>query len=122
MRLGLTSFGRAIVYRSVMSTSAGSSSKHPMHWHQPCASNSTERPSLKVYNSLTRSKVPFITREPNLVTWYNCGPTVYDDSHMGHARNYVTQDYLRRILQDYFGYNVQFVMNITDIDDKVGLF
>jgi cysteinyl-tRNA synthetase len=38
---------------------------------------------------------------------------------MGHARNYVTQDILRRILSDYFGYDIHFVMNITDIDDKV---
>lgn len=69
--------------------------------------------------------------------WYNCGPTVYDASHLGHARcvawllrisqianiafprNYVTQDYIRRILVDYFGYDVHLVMNVTDIDDKV---
>ncbi|KAJ7879586.1 tRNA synthetases class I (C) catalytic domain-containing protein [Mycena olivaceomarginata] len=49
----------------------------------------------------------------------NCGPTVYDASHMGHARNYVTQDILRRIMTDFFGYDVHFVMNVTDIDDKI---
>ncbi|KPI36907.1 Cysteine--tRNA ligase [Cyphellophora attinorum] len=46
-------------------------------------------------------------------------PTVYDDAHLGHARNYVTIDIIRRILQDYFGYKVHFVMNITDVDDKI---
>ena len=53
------------------------------------------------------------------VTWYNCGPTVYDASHMGHARTYLSFDILRRVLQNYFGYDVFYVMNITDIDDKI---
>lgn len=47
------------------------------------------------------------------------GPTVYDASHMGHARCYISFDILRRVLADYFGYQIQFVMNITDIDDKI---
>ena len=76
-------------------------------------------PELKVYNSLTRTKTPFVPKKGRTVTWYNCGPTVYDASHMGHARNYVTQDIIRRILRDYLGYDVHFVMNITDIDDKI---
>ncbi|KAJ7929753.1 cysteine-tRNA ligase isoform b variant [Mycena leptocephala] len=78
-----------------------------------------EDPVLKIYNSLTKSKNEFIPRDGRHVKWYNCGPTVYDASHMGHARNYVTQDILRRIMTDYFGYDVHFVMNITDIDDKI---
>lgn len=45
--------------------------------------------------------------------------TVYDDSHLGHARNYVTTDIIRRILRDYFKFDVHFVMNITDVDDKI---
>lgn len=53
------------------------------------------------------------------VTWYTCGPTVYDDSHMGHARTYISFDILKRIMTDYFGYNVKLVMNITDVDDKI---
>ena len=44
---------------------------------------------------------------------------MYDKSHMGHARAYITFDILRRIMENYFGYHVQYVMNITDIDDKV---
>ncbi|KAH7889094.1 tRNA synthetases class I (C) catalytic domain-containing protein [Phlebopus sp. FC_14] len=79
----------------------------------------TEEPLLKLYNSLTKSKTEFVPINGRLVKWYNCGPTVYDASHMGHARNYVTQDVLRRIMSDYFGYDVHFVMNITDIDDKI---
>ncbi|OQR67975.1 cysteine--tRNA ligase [Tropilaelaps mercedesae] len=75
--------------------------------------------SLKLYNSLTREKEPFVPQNGRRVTWYNCGPTVYDASHMGHARSYISFDILRRVLQDYFGYDVFFVMNITDIDDKI---
>ncbi|WFD31409.1 cysteine--tRNA ligase [Malassezia sp. CBS 17886] len=86
-------------------------------WQEPVPTERT--PSLQVYNSLTRSKVPFVATHGRSVSWYNCGPTVYDASHMGHARNYVTQDFLRRIMRDYFGYGVNFVMNITDIDDKI---
>ncbi|KAH9946950.1 cysteinyl-tRNA synthetase [Amylocystis lapponica] len=86
-------------------------------WSLP--TRTADEPVLKVYNSLTRTKTEFVARDGRHVKWYNCGPTVYDASHMGHARNYVTQDVLRRIMSDYFGYDVHFVMNITDIDDKI---
>ncbi|KAF8902901.1 tRNA synthetases class I (C) catalytic domain-containing protein, partial [Gymnopilus junonius] len=79
----------------------------------------TEEPILRLYNSLTKTKTEFVPLNGRRVKWYNCGPTVYDASHMGHARNYVTQDILRRIMTDYFGYDVHFVMNVTDIDDKI---
>ncbi|KAF8236043.1 hypothetical protein L208DRAFT_1391482 [Tricholoma matsutake] len=46
----------------------------------------TDDPVLKIYNSLTRTKTEFIPRSGRHVKWYNCGPTVYDASHMGHAR------------------------------------
>ncbi|KAI8447359.1 cysteinyl-tRNA synthetase [Phakopsora pachyrhizi] len=88
-------------------------------WITPIQTAEHRKTGLKVYNSLTKSKVNFIPKDPNRVTWYNCGPTVYDASHMGHARNYVAQDILRRIVRDYFGYEVKFVMNVTDIDDKI---
>ncbi|OAF68270.1 hypothetical protein A3Q56_03977 [Intoshia linei] len=55
----------------------------------------------------------------NEIMWYSCGPTVYDSAHMGHARSYITFDIIRRILTDYFNYNVTYIMNITDIDDKI---
>ena len=57
------------------------------------------------------------TSEP--LTWYSCGPTVYDASHLGHARTYVCTDIIRRILVDYFNVRVNYAMGITDIDDKI---
>lgn len=75
--------------------------------------------NLSVLNSLSRSKVPFAARNEKYVTWYQCGPTVYDKSHIGHARTYVSLDIIRRIMTDYFGYNIIMCQNITDIDDKI---
>ena len=77
--------------------------------------------ALRILNSLGRQKTAFtpIDPEKKCITWYTCGPTVYDDPHLGHARNAVSLDILRRILRDYFGYTVKFVMNVTDIDDKI---
>lgn len=90
-------------------------------WRQPPLSPEAQLPPLKVWNSLTKSKTPFVPIDPagKKVTWYACGPTVYDDSHLGHARNYVSTDIIRRIMRDYFKFDVKFVMNITDVDDKV---
>lgn len=51
--------------------------------------------------------------------FYICGPTVYDSAHLGHARTYVTMDVIRRIHEDYLDHDVYYVMNITDIDDKI---
>jgi len=81
-------------------------------------------PPLRIHNSLTKEKNLFVPIDPSgrKITWYCCGPTVYDAGHLGHARNYVTTDVLRRILRDYFGFEVQFVQNVTDVDDKVGFF
>ena len=80
-----------------------------------------DAPVLMVNNSLTRTKVPFRSLAPDgrALTWYMCGPTVYDSAHLGHARTYVTSDVIRRILEDYFRFNVHMVMNVTDIDDKI---
>ncbi|EFC49827.1 cysteinyl-tRNA synthetase [Naegleria gruberi] len=75
---------------------------------------------IEVYNSLTCQKEKFILQDnSNTITWYTCGPTVYDWSHMGHARTYVGFDIVRRILEDYFNFNVIYIENITDIDDKI---
>uniref|UniRef100_A0A224YWL0 cysteine--tRNA ligase n=1 Tax=Rhipicephalus zambeziensis TaxID=60191 RepID=A0A224YWL0_9ACAR len=93
-----------------------SSKRSQPPWKAP--SNSSA-PQLRLYNSLTRSKEVFVPQNANRVLWYSCGPTVYDASHMGHARSYISFDILRRVLTDYFGYNVFYVMNITDIDDKI---
>jgi cysteinyl-tRNA synthetase len=88
------------------------------HWEPPASSAPAK---LKVWNSLTRTKNDFIPIdvEGKVVKWYSCGPTVYDDAHLGHARNYVTIDILRRILAGYFGFQLKFVQNITDVDDKI---
>ncbi|XP_011495221.1 PREDICTED: cysteine--tRNA ligase, cytoplasmic [Ceratosolen solmsi marchali] len=74
---------------------------------------------LKLYNSFTRQKDEFIPQNKNRVMWYSCGPTVYDASHMGHARSFMSFDILRRVLTNYFKYDVLYVMNVTDIDDKI---
>jgi len=74
--------------------------------------------SLRIYNSLTRSKQEFTTLEPNIVKMYVCGVTVYDYCHLGHARAYVVWDMVRRYLRSR-GYNVKYIQNITDIDDKI---
>lgn len=75
---------------------------------------------LSLSNSFTGKKEPFVPSDgSNRVTWYICGPTVYDSSHVGHASNYVRFDILRRVLQDFFGYDVIVQMNVTDIDDKI---
>ncbi|XP_040890540.1 cysteine--tRNA ligase, cytoplasmic isoform X2 [Toxotes jaculatrix] len=85
-------------------------------WSPPAGS---DVPQLQLYNSLTRAKELFVPQNGRKVTWYCCGPTVYDASHMGHARSYISFDILRRILRDYFKYDVLYCMNITDIDDKI---
>jgi cysteinyl-tRNA synthetase len=87
----------------------------------PTPPSDVKLPSLKIYNSLTRAKEAFIPLDPSgkEVSWYSCGPTVYDDAHLGHARNYVSIDILRRMMKDYFKFKLNFVMNITDVDDKV---
>ena len=74
---------------------------------------------LQVFNSLTRTKVRFIPVNKERITWYQCGPTVYAESHVGHARTYVSLDVVRRIMHDYMGYNVILCQNVTDIDDKI---
>lgn len=98
------------------------SSRQQPPWRQPPTPTGVELPPLQVWNSLTKSKTPFVPLDPSgkKVSWYACGPTVYDDAHLGHARNYVSTDIIRRIMRDYFKFDVKFVMNITDVDDKVG--
>ena len=84
------------------------------------APEGTYRTGLKVANSLVLGElVEFVPIQGRDVSFYICGPTVYDSSHLGHARNYVSFDVIRRIMSDHFGYNVFCVMNITDVDDKI---
>lgn len=74
--------------------------------------------ALRVYNTLTRRKELFETLEPDRVKMYVCGPTVYDQAHIGHAMFVLIFDIIRRYLE-YRGYQVQQVMNYTDVDDKI---
>jgi cysteinyl-tRNA synthetase len=73
---------------------------------------------LEIYNSLTNKKEPFRTVEPGVVKIYVCGPTVYDGCHIGHARSVVVFDVIVRYLKAV-GYNVTYIRNFTDIDDKI---
>ncbi|MBI1830204.1 MAG: cysteine--tRNA ligase [Planctomycetes bacterium] len=74
--------------------------------------------NLRVYNTLSRQKEPFKTVEPGKVSMYVCGPTVYKPSHLGHMVGPVIFDTVKRYLT-YLGYEVKFVVNITDVDDKL---
>ena len=73
---------------------------------------------MKVYNTLTRQKEELQPITPGEVKIYACGPTVYNYIHIGNARPLCVFDVLRRYLE-YRGYNVRFVQNFTDIDDKI---
>ena len=73
---------------------------------------------MKIYNTLTRSKEEFKTIEPGKVRMYLCGPTVYNYIHVGNARSTVAFDTVRRYLE-YKGYEVNYVSNFTDVDDKI---
>ena len=74
--------------------------------------------SLKLYNTLTRKKEIFNPIKGKKVNMFVCGPTVYDYSHLGHAKTYVQFDIIAKYLR-YKGYNVFYLQNITDLDDKI---
>ncbi|WP_195987004.1 cysteine--tRNA ligase [Clostridium sp. D53t1_180928_C8] len=73
---------------------------------------------MKIYNSLTRKKEEFIPLNPGKVNMYVCGPTVYNYFHIGNGRTFIVFDTIRRYME-YRGYEVNFVQNFTDIDDKM---
>lgn len=86
--------------------------------------NSTNRQPLEeheLYLMKPRNQTspPITSDASNLLTWYSCGPTVYDAAHIGHARTYVCTDIIRRILTDIHHKDVNFAMGMTDIDDKI---
>ncbi len=74
--------------------------------------------TLELYNSMTRSKELFSPLHDKTVKMYVCGMTVYSDAHIGHARTYVAFDIIRRYLE-YTGYTVNYIQNVTDVDDKI---
>ncbi len=73
---------------------------------------------LKIHNTLSNRIEEFIPLEKNKVKMYVCGPTVYDNAHLGHARCYITWDILYRYLK-FSGYEVTYCRNVTDVDDKI---
>jgi len=73
---------------------------------------------LKLYNTLTKQVEEFVPLNPPNVGMYICGPTVYDYFHIGNARTFIMADIIHRYLE-FKGYSVKFVMNLTDIDDKI---
>ncbi|MGI0100786.1 MAG: cysteine--tRNA ligase [Candidatus Micrarchaeaceae archaeon] len=73
---------------------------------------------MQVYNTLTRAKEEFVPLKGNDVHMFVCGQTVYDDAHLGHAKTYISFDVVARWLR-HMGYNLEYVQNITDIDDKI---
>src|SRR5580692_6891339 len=75
---------------------------------------------LRLYNTLTRRKEDFAPIDPSAVRIYVCGPTVYDYAHIGNARPLIVFDVLFRLLRHLYGADqVQYVRNITDVDDKI---
>lgn len=93
----------------------------PWKWRPPPGWTPTSS-GLRLYSSYHNAVVPFVPWRgiENLdVDWYACGPTVYEVSHIGHARNYLSADIIRRVMEDYFGFRIRMVMNVTDVDDKI---
>ena len=98
-----------------------SSRDQPPWQPPPQAPPDSGLPPLKIWNSLTKEKDAFIPLDwkNKKVSLYACGVTPYSNTHLGHIRNYTTLDIIVRILKDYFGFDVNFVMNVTDVDDKI---
>ena len=88
-----------------------------MHWGG-ARSLVIQEKTMQVYNTLTNRKEEFVPIEPGKVRMYVCGPTVYNFFHIGNARPFVVFDTLRRYFK-YRGYDVKFVQNFTDVDDKI---
>ncbi|MCL2526422.1 MAG: class I tRNA ligase family protein, partial [Coriobacteriia bacterium] len=73
---------------------------------------------MKIYNTLTRTKESFEPKEEGKISMYVCGPTVYNYIHVGNARTFLSFDVIRRYLS-WRGFEVTFIQNITDVDDKI---
>ena len=73
---------------------------------------------MKIFNSLTKKKETFIPRVHKKIDLYVCGMTVYDDIHIGHARTFINFDAIIKFLR-FAGWEVNYIRNITDIDDKI---
>ncbi len=84
-----------------------------------CGAEARAQPMpISIYNTMTREKEVFVPRDEGKVSMYVCGPTVYNYIHLGNARTFLNFDMIRRYLE-FAGYDVTFVQNITDVDDKI---
>ncbi|XP_039265970.2 putative cysteine--tRNA ligase, mitochondrial [Styela clava] len=96
--------------------------REPWQWKKP-EGHDTGVKIINSYRCLWQNKmpasIPLIVKDPNYVTWYACGPTVYNSCHIGHAWTYLQFDLIRRILTEYFGLNICLVMGITNMDNKI---
>jgi cysteinyl-tRNA synthetase len=103
-------------FRRICTSAAASSAPADIASAQSAADAGAH--TLQLYNTMARARQPFEPRSGNAVSMYVCGVTVYDLSHIGHARVYVAFDVLFRLLT-HLGYEVDYVRNFTDIDDKI---
>ncbi|GBG27733.1 Cysteine--tRNA ligase, cytoplasmic [Hondaea fermentalgiana] len=115
----MSTSGRGEFGEAFATDSGTGTQRHPWMAPLPVEGDPLAEGKLLVNNSLTGRKDVFVPLKGRTVKWYTCGPTVYDSAHVGHARSYLSFDILRRIMTDYFGYNVLYQVNITDIDDKI---
>jgi cysteinyl-tRNA synthetase len=77
------------------------------YWIPPIKTVSSYLTGLHMQNSLVQSLQEFVPHKGKKVTWYMCGPTVYDHSHLGHARTYIGFDTIKKIMRDYFKYDIE---------------
>ncbi|XP_035717122.1 probable cysteine--tRNA ligase, mitochondrial isoform X1 [Vespa mandarinia] len=92
-----------------------SKQENKFKWIKPVGTDT----GIKLYNPITKTKVSLILRKEGFLTWYMCGPTVYDSAHIGHAITYIRFDIIRQILSQYFNIHTLVIMGVTDIDDKI---
>src|SRR5215204_5900306 len=112
--------GQAAGDTSLCSHSAFQHRAHPPRSPAPRARRAVSMATLRLYNTLIRSKNPFAPIDPTNVRMYACGPTVYDFAHIGNARPVIVFDVLFRLLRHLYGKeHVTYVRNITDVDDKI---
>src|SRR5215211_7180336 len=112
--------GQAAGDTSLCPHSAFQHRAHPPRSPAPRARRAVSMATLRLYNTLTRSKNPFAPIDPSNVRMYACGPTVYDNAHIGNARPVIVFDVLFRLLRHLYGPDhVTYVRNVTDVDDKI---
>ncbi|GFO11575.1 cysteine--tRNA ligase, mitochondrial [Plakobranchus ocellatus] len=102
-------------HQNLANNSTNGSNSEAGKWSQPEGYST----GIMIYHPLVKKKVPLVLQQEKIVTWYACGPTVYDSPHLGHASSYVRLDIIRRILARVFNIDTILVMGVTDVDDKI---